>query len=209
VTLDFQFCRLHATRRKSRPNGAPRHAPQRSSSGGEASCENRRWLQARSGDFGVELACLHFHGGIRCALGRMIGDAGEHVAHPAGFRLQVEVNASFDRISSRSARFVTSAPIASRPTSWCAFLAFVLWKTLRCGRAAQGLGNSPRTVLGEPARIQSHDVVLPTASHGQNPVAPRHATDAAQAALLDRLGTTLPKSMRLAEREMPAFAASA
>jgi len=29
-----------------------------------------------------------------------------------------------------------------------------------------GLGNSPRTVLEELARIQSHDVVLPTASHG-------------------------------------------
>jgi hypothetical protein len=32
---------------------------------------------------------------------------------------------------------------------------------------AAGLGNSPRTVLEELARIQSHDVVLPTATHGQ------------------------------------------
>jgi hypothetical protein len=29
-----------------------------------------------------------------------------------------------------------------------------------------GLGNSPRTILEELARIQSHDIVLPTATHG-------------------------------------------
>ena len=30
-----------------------------------------------------------------------------------------------------------------------------------------GLGNSPRTILEELARIQSNDVVLPTTTHGQ------------------------------------------
>jgi hypothetical protein len=41
------------------------------------------------------------------------------------------------------------------------FLAFVLWKSLEMWQQRAGLGNSPRTVLGELARIQSHDVVLP------------------------------------------------
>jgi len=47
------------------------------------------------------------------------------------------------------------------------FLAFVLWKTLEMWQSRAGLGNSPRTILEELARIQSHDVVLPTATHGQ------------------------------------------
>ncbi len=47
------------------------------------------------------------------------------------------------------------------------FLAFVLWKTLEMWQQRAGLGNSPRTVLEELARIQSHDVVLPTATHGE------------------------------------------
>jgi hypothetical protein len=47
------------------------------------------------------------------------------------------------------------------------FLVFVLWKSLEMWQQRAGLGNSPRTVLEEFARIQSHDVVLPTATHGQ------------------------------------------
>lgn len=89
------------------------------------------------------------------------------------------------------------------------FLAFVLWKTLEMWQSRAGLGNSPRTVLEELARIQSHDVVLPTASHGQIRLRCVTQPDAAQAALLDRLGISLPKRMRLAEHELPAFAASA
>ena len=46
------------------------------------------------------------------------------------------------------------------------FLAFVLWKSLEMWQSRAGLGNSPRTVLDELARIQSHDVVLPTATQG-------------------------------------------
>src|SRR6516164_246003 len=45
------------------------------------------------------------------------------------------------------------------------FLAFVLWKSLEMWQQRAGLGNSPRTILEELARIQSHDVVLPTATH--------------------------------------------
>jgi transposase len=89
------------------------------------------------------------------------------------------------------------------------FLAFVLWKTLEMWQSRAGLGNAPRTVLEELARIQSHDVVLPTATHGQIRLRCVTQPDAAQAALLDRLGIVLPKRMRLAEAELPALAASA
>jgi len=89
------------------------------------------------------------------------------------------------------------------------FLAFVLWKSLEMWQQRVGLGNSPRTVLEELARIQSHDIVLPTATHGQIRLRCITQPDAAQAALLDRLGIVLPKRMRLAERELPSFALSA
>ena len=72
-----------------------------------------------------------------------------------------------------------------------------------------GLGNSPRTILEELARIQSHDVVLPTATHGQIHLRCVTQPDPAQAALLDRLGIVLPKRMRIAEREAPRLAATA
>ena len=72
-----------------------------------------------------------------------------------------------------------------------------------------GLGNSPRTVLEELARIQSHDVVLPTATHGQIRLRCITQPDAAQAALLDRLGLVLPKRMRLADAQLPALAIGA
>jgi transposase len=89
------------------------------------------------------------------------------------------------------------------------FLAFVLWKSLEMWQSRAGLGNSPRTVLEELARIQSHDVVLPTATHGQIRLRCVTHPDAAQAALLDRLGIVLPKRMRLAEHQLPALTASA
>src|SRR6202048_3930929 len=89
------------------------------------------------------------------------------------------------------------------------FLAFVLWKSLEMWQQHAGLGNSPRTILEELARIQSHDVVLPTATHGQIRLRCVTQPDSTQAALLDRLGVVLPKRMRLAEHERPAIAASA
>jgi len=79
------------------------------------------------------------------------------------------------------------------------FLAYVLWKTLEQWQKQAGLGNSPRTILDELARLQSADIVLPTA---QNP--PRELRircvvrpDKAQAHLLDRLGLRLPERLRL------------
>ena len=89
------------------------------------------------------------------------------------------------------------------------FLAFVLWKSLEMWQQRAGLGNSPRTILEELARIQSHDVVLPTATHGEIRLRCVTQPDPAQAALLDRLGIVLPKRMRLAEHELPALARSA
>jgi len=43
------------------------------------------------------------------------------------------------------------------------FLAYVLWKTLEQWQKRAGLGNSPRTILDEFARLQSADIVLPMA----------------------------------------------
>jgi transposase len=79
------------------------------------------------------------------------------------------------------------------------FLAFVLWKTLELWQQRVGLGNSPRTVLEELARIQSNDVILPTVPTGEIRLRCITQPDTAQAALLDRLGITLPKRMRLNE----------
>jgi transposase len=89
------------------------------------------------------------------------------------------------------------------------FLAFVLWKTLELWQQKSALGNSPRTVLEELARIQSQDVILPTATHGEIRLRCVTQPDAAQAALLERLGIVLPKRMRLADAELPALAISA
>jgi transposase len=76
------------------------------------------------------------------------------------------------------------------------FLAFVLWKCLQMWQQRAGLGSSPRTVLEELARIQSHDVILPTATHGEIRLRCIAQPDPPQAALLDRLGLVLPKRMR-------------
>jgi transposase len=89
------------------------------------------------------------------------------------------------------------------------FLAFVLWKSLEMWQQRAGLGNSPRTILEELARIQSHDVVLPTATHGRVRLRCVTQPDAAQAALLDRLGIVLPKRMRIAEPDLRALQISA
>ncbi|HEY2183445.1 MAG TPA: IS1634 family transposase [Xanthobacteraceae bacterium] len=89
------------------------------------------------------------------------------------------------------------------------FLAFVLWKCLEMWQQRAGLGNSPRTILEELARIQSHDVVLPTAAHGQIRLRCVTQPDPAQAALLDRLGIVLPKRMRIAEPTRPELQISA
>ena len=89
------------------------------------------------------------------------------------------------------------------------FLAFVLWKSLEMWQSRAGLGNAPRIILEELKRIQSQDVVLPTAAHGQICLRCVTQPDSAQAALLNRLGIVLPKRMRLAEQYLPALEHSA
>ena len=80
------------------------------------------------------------------------------------------------------------------------FLAYVLWKTLTQWMKGSGLGDAPRTVLDELAKIKSGDVVLParTAAGQQRTIHLRCVTeaDAAQKALLARLGLTLPRRLR-------------
>jgi transposase len=78
------------------------------------------------------------------------------------------------------------------------FLAYVLWKTLEKWQSRAGLGNSPRTILEELARIQSTDVVLPLADQSGREVRIRCVVhpDKAQAALLDRLGLRLPERLK-------------
>ena len=66
-----------------------------------------------------------------------------------------------------------------------------------------GLGNSPRTVLDELVRIQSHDVILPTTTHGEIRLRCIAQPDPAQAALLDRLGIVVPKRMRTDDLDKP------
>lgn len=91
------------------------------------------------------------------------------------------------------------------------FLAFVLWNVWSCGNNAPVLAtpNSPRTVLEELARIQSHDVILPTTTHGELRLRCVTQPDAAQAVLLERLGIVLPKRMRLDPSDLPDLAISA
>jgi transposase len=79
------------------------------------------------------------------------------------------------------------------------FLAYVLWKTLEQWQKRAGLGNSPRTVLDELHRIQSTDVVLPTADAANRELRIRCVVrpDQGQAVLLDRLGLRLPERLRV------------
>ena len=77
------------------------------------------------------------------------------------------------------------------------FLAYVLWKTLEQWQRRAGLGQSPRTILDELRRIQSTDVVLPTEDGRALRLRCVVRPDAAQAALLDRLGLELPERLRI------------
>ena len=77
------------------------------------------------------------------------------------------------------------------------FLAYVLWKTLEQWQQRAGLGHSPRTILEELRRIQSTDVVLPTADGRELRLRCVVRPDPAQARLLDRLGLDLPERLRI------------
>jgi transposase len=169
---------------------------------------------------------------------------------PAGFRLSIVYNASFDdwadisegayilrsniidwndqqlwkayiQLTQAEAAFRIQKDLLNVRPIWhqredrvqahilVCFLAFVLWKCLEMWQQRAGLGNSPRTILEELARIQSNDVILPTTTHGQIRLRCVTQPDTAQAALLHRLGITLPKRMRPDENEIPALARTA
>lgn len=80
------------------------------------------------------------------------------------------------------------------------FLAYAMWKTLAGWMAAAGLGDAPRTLLYELAKIKSGDVALPAkaADGHEKTLRLRCITepDPAQAQLLHRLGLPLPRRLR-------------
>jgi transposase len=81
------------------------------------------------------------------------------------------------------------------------FLAYALWKTLAGWMRNAGLGDAPRTLLEEMAKLKSGDVTL-TAGSPRNDqkrqITLRCVTepDAGQAVLLHRLGLTPPRRLR-------------
>jgi transposase len=87
------------------------------------------------------------------------------------------------------------------------FLAYVLWKTLAQWMKSSGLGDAPRTIVSEFAKIQSGDIVLPARSPDgtTREIRLRCVTkpDAAQRALLSRLGLKLPTRLRPLEEPVP------
>ena len=80
------------------------------------------------------------------------------------------------------------------------FLAYVLWKALAQWMRRAGLGDAPRTLVEEFAKIKSGDVVLPAqmADGSRRTVHLRCVTtpDEAQKVLLNRLGLILPQRLR-------------
>jgi len=80
------------------------------------------------------------------------------------------------------------------------FLAYVLWKTLAQWMRASGLGDAPRTLVEEFAKIKGGDVVLKARwiDGREHPLRVRCVTtpDKAQKLLLHRLGLTLPQRLR-------------
>ena len=80
------------------------------------------------------------------------------------------------------------------------FLAYVLWKTLAQWMRRAGLGEAPRTLVEDFAKIKSGDVVLKArwtdGRHADVRLRCVTTPDAAQKVLLNRLGLTLPQRLR-------------
>lgn len=80
------------------------------------------------------------------------------------------------------------------------FLAYVLWKTLAQWMRSCRLGDAPRTLVAEFAKIKSGDVVLPARGQDGQPRTIRlrcvMQPDAAQKVLLNRLGLKIPRRLR-------------
>ena len=81
------------------------------------------------------------------------------------------------------------------------FLAYVMWKTLAGWMQQSGLGDAPRSLIEEFAKLKSGDVVLRARSAAggtERQITLRCVTepDGAQTVLLQRLGLTLPRRLR-------------
>lgn len=80
------------------------------------------------------------------------------------------------------------------------FLGYVLWKALSQWMSRAGLGDAPRTLVEELAKIKSGDVVLPArcTDGSERRIRLRCVTtpDEPQKVLLNRLGLTLPQRLR-------------
>lgn len=85
------------------------------------------------------------------------------------------------------------------------FLAYVVWKTLGQMCKVAGLGDEPRRVFEELAKIKAVDVVLPIRSGGQIRRRCVSQPNDHQAILLQRLGLNLPKTMPLASKILKAM----
>jgi transposase len=88
------------------------------------------------------------------------------------------------------------------------FLAYALWKTLAGWMRKGGLGDAPRTVLEEFAKLKSGDVTLTARKPGaadERRITLRCVTepDEAQAVLVKRLGLTLPRRLRRLDQPLP------
>ena len=88
------------------------------------------------------------------------------------------------------------------------FLAYAMWKTLAQWMRGAGLGDAPRTVLEEFARVKSGDVLLPTRDPDGRPgrtlrVRCVTSPDESQRVLLSRLGLALPERLRWQEEIPP------
>lgn len=84
------------------------------------------------------------------------------------------------------------------------FLGYVLWKTRAQWMERARLGDAPRPLVQEFAKIKCGEVVVPTCRRDGRPAATVRlrcvmTTDKAQQELLQRLGLTLPKRLRRSE----------
>jgi transposase len=72
------------------------------------------------------------------------------------------------------------------------FLAYAMWKMLELWMSRCGLGNGPRPLIEELARIKTNDVVLPTSNGREVRIRCVTQTDESQRTLLARLGLKIP-----------------
>ena len=75
------------------------------------------------------------------------------------------------------------------------FLAYAMWKTLEMWMARSGLGNGPRTIVEEVAKLKLIDLIMPTTSGREVHVRCVTQPDQAQRAILDRLGLKIPRQL--------------